>query len=867
MKKQLLAIILLLWGASLSAQERVDTTSRPVAPGMSAVVQTVVNRNLVTIFPSASFTQQLQGRASGLFATSANGRPGSPAILTIRGQNSINGDSQPYYIVNGIPMIATQLSSINMEDIESVTILKDAISTAIYGVNGGNGVVVVETKKGRRMPLEVTVSAEAGFSKILKNSFGLMDTRQKLDYEKDLGIIDQATYNARLPYNNNPIDEIYRTAWLQQYNLQLSGGSDRLTYYLSGGYYTQDGIHHSSCFKRYTINTSVNIDAAKWLKTGAFLYVGKDKNSYPLTSETKSGISGSTYNLTLASILLNPYEQLKNSDGSYNKSLIGYPVNPLYEASLFSDERSNTSISGTGFLDIKLIRELNLRSSIILKQYEAEGYLSKRFDNNNQYIESSDHKATTMIQSNKLSFDSYIGSGQRHQLIASLAQEYNITNGSLNENTSELYSGSYAHSFIKESKSKILSGIFELKYRYKDYIIADATYRMDRLDLFSVQKNSTAKSWAVAAKWIAYDQSYGVLSRFALRVSTGKVAHLPLALTLLRYTDPLAFGYPSSSLPIGGNPWETTQTHNLGIDAYLFGNKLSLYADLYLKSTSDVLAPMAFIPPGTIDNSKKAKVENKGLELTLDWNVFNHYRYFLLFRTTLSLNQNKLKELPDKEIRNGIQILKEGKPLGGYYLARWAGVDPSTGEATWYDSDGNKTSSYHNAKQEYIEGKSSIPSKSAGLSISGGYKGFSLTSFFYGTWDIYTYNQNLYNLEISNGNRASMYNLTTNAASYWKKSGDLTSIPKPYSGAYPDTRLLQNHSYFRLKSLTLAYDFERRALRRLRVIEACKVFITAHNLFTISGYKGFTPEVLGYMDNAAYPESRTFSWGIKLTFK
>jgi TonB-linked SusC/RagA family outer membrane protein len=860
-------VLLLFFGVHLHAQEVTATAIRPTLS--SAVVTSIVRENPVTIFPAANFTQQLQGRVSGIFSTSANGRPGSPVISAIRGQSSVNGDSEPYYIVNGIPFTTTQLATINIQDIESVTILKDAIVTAQYGINGGNGVVLVETKKGRKQPLSVNVSTEAGFSNILKNKLGLMDTQQKLSYEKELGIIDQATYDARLLHNSNPIGELFRTAWLQRYDLQLSGGNDHATYYLSGGYYTQHGIHHRSDYSRYTINANINIDASKWLRTGMFLYVGKERNSYPPTTESGENYVNTRSNLTLAALRINPYEQLKNLDGSYNKNLISSPNNPLYDASLFNDELNNTNISGTGFFEIKLIRELNLRSSIVLKQYEAEEYVDKRSDSSYFYSEHSDHKSTSVVQNNKLSFNVDIDSNQRHKITTSLSQEYRITNGSLNESSSEPYSGgySYSHNFIKDSKGKILSGILELRYSYKDRLIFDAAYRIDRLDLFSMPKKSTAKSWATAAKWVVFDETYSILSRVALRGSTGRVAHLPLAFTHLSYTNPLAYSSSNITLYTGSTPCETTQTHNLGIDAYLGGYTLRLYADLYYKNTSDVFIPLA--PTTPIARNTRAEVENKGIEIALDWSILNRWKYFLELNANLTLNQNRLKSLPEGEIHNGIQVLKEGKPLGSYYLARWAGVNPNTGEAMWYDDMGNKTTSYNNAKQEYIDGKSSIPSKSAGFSISGGYKGFSLASYFYGIWDVYTYNQNLAYVEMSNINYAESRNLTASVASYWKNQGAITAIPKPYTGNEnsPDTRFLQNHSYFRLKSLTLAYDFERKTLSRTKVIAACRIFVTAHNLLTITGYKGFTPEVLGYKDYAIYPESKTFSWGIKLTFR
>lgn len=863
MIKRVLSVIALCFlYTSLHAQEIADTLTAPLLHGTSAVAQTIHETPIAT-FPAANLTQQLQGRVSGLFATSTNGRPGSPATLLIRGQNFIYGNSEPHYVVNGVPMTSTQLSTINIEDVESITILKDAITAAQHGVNGGNGVVVIETKKGRQKPLHITTSIETGFSKILKNKFGLMNAQQKLNYEKELGIINDATYNARLPYSVNPMDEVYRTAWLQQYNIQLSGGSKHIDYYLSGGYYAQDGIHYKSDFKRYTLNANITARATKWLNAGINIYWGNEKNTYPLTKEAKRSLVSNEYGLTLASILLNPYEQLKNSDGTYQKTLLGYNVNPLYVASLFDDKLNRTNISGTAFLEILFLKKFKFKSSLILNQYKYDeftntNYYFAYYSNNREEVDS---KKTLLTQANKLNFSSYLGKNSTHHLNVSLSQELKATDEDLTK-YAETHDQvgtllSRTHTYTK-GKTKVLTGMLELKYSYKDYFIFDATYRLDRVDLSSTSEVETAKSWAVGAKWIVYNKPYGILSKLALRGSTGKVPYLPLALTHLDYT--------STFMYYGGSPfWETTQTHNLGVDAIFFDNKIRLYTEFYLKNTTDVSTPK--LPLGL--NTKKAEVENKGFELTLNWDILNHHHYYLSFNTNLTINKNKLKKLPKDELiyMSEQQILKVGKPLGSYYIAQWAGVDPATGDAMWLDHSGNKTASYNYAAKGYIEGKSSIPSKSIGFSINGGYKGFSLNTLFYGIWDIYTYNNNLYYLEISNGYNANNFNLTTRAADYWKHPGDITATPSPYSGAYLDTRLLQNHSYLRLKSLTLSYDFNQRMLRPLKIINACRVFVTAHNLFTITGYRGFTPEVLGHSDYANYPEARTFTWGIKLTFK
>lgn len=871
MTKYILSLLTLLLSISLHAQEAADTSYQAKKSAIT-YVETIVRENPVTLFPAANPLQQLQGRASGMFATTASGRPGSPAILLIRGQNSIDGDSEPYYIVNDVPYTSQQLSTINVEDIESITILKDAISTAPYGVNGGNGVVVIETKKGRPSQSSVTISAETGFSKILKNKFGLMNTRQKLDYELGLGLIDQTTYNERLPHSYNHIDEIFRTAWLQQYNLQLSGGNDRTTYYLSGGYYTQDGILEKSNFKRYTVNADVNMQASKWLKAGINIYLGKENSSNPPTSEVGNSYVNNDNNLALASILLNPYEQLRNPNGAFNKNLIGFGSNPLYEASLFTDELTNTNISGTGYLDVRFNSKLNLKSSVVLSQYEAEEYLNSHTHDSKHYTKDFRCKETAMIQTNRLNLSTYLDNHSKHRINASLSHELRITNGMLNNETHEYLSASYSYNKIKDNENKVLSGTAELKYSYKDYLLFDATYRIDKMNLAKMRNSKTTESWAVAGKWIAYDKSYGFLSRMSLKASTGKVAHLPLNATSLSYKNLLMLSSIDFSLNSNLIPYETTQTHNIGIDVYFLKNRLCLFLEWYIKNTSDVFVAETYhiiYPIQQLALTNAAEVQNKGFELSASYNILNQRDYFLDISANLTLNKNELKKNRYITLGKNNQVAAEGLPLGSYSLSQWAGVNPNTGDATWYDYAGNKSTSTGAHSNKYIDNKSCIPSKQAGLSLSGGYKNFSLSALFYGIWDIYTYNQNLYYLETSNGRYAKSYNQTTQTANYWKNPGDITDIPKPFSNiSWADTRLLQNHSYLRLRSLTLAYEFNRRILYRVsNGIEKCKLFVTAHNLFTITGYRGFTPEVLGAVDYGNYPESRTFSWGIKLTFK
>ncbi len=846
--------------------------------------------------PVANATQMLQGQSAGVYSMATSGKPGAAAETFIRGVTSINSSSAPLYVVDGIIISAAQFSSINAGDIESITTLKDAASTALYGSRASNGVILVTTKSGRQGDARITFTAEGGFSKHIKEKYGMMNSAEKLALELDAGYIDENQYNERIKYNYNQFDEYFVDTWSQRYNLEIQGGNERMLYYISGGFLDQPGIVENTGFKRYSIRSNITADVKKWLKVGNNFSVG-----YTATQDSPNEGSGSsTANLVFAALTTNPYERLYNDDGSYTHHLLTYPqnANPLYQATLSSKSSSSFSVRNNAFLEFKFTDDLKFKSSLGVEWVYAlgQGWYSPESliaVNDNGIADRSSGKSTFISQTNTLTYSKQFD------------DKHNLTLGAVGEvftddnSTFSVAVKNVAHSMLTElsqyttiypngwgsssGKSHTLSGLLFANYDYDGKYFLEGSLRSDGDSRFG-NGNKWGTFWSVGAGWNIHREAFMSdltwLSRLKLRLSAGSVGNSAVPSTAVwgLYTLGSTYngeaGGMQGTIPNEDLTWETTKSYNFGLDAGVFNGRIRMTVELYRKNVTDMLMSVPLSSTLSVGSmwQNVGSMYNQGFEATLGVDIVRSRSYYVSVDANIGINKNEITELypgiPDDglyvEAAGTVQQI--GYPVGTFKQVMWAGVNPMNGSPMWYTANGEVVQSYPSSDVVIMEGKSHFPNKSAGFTLKAGYKGLSVDALFTGMWDIYALNNNLFFVEYSAGTFAGVMNQTKRSGNYWKKPGDYVEYAALGTEAKVDSRSIENHSFFRLKNITVTYAFSEAAMKKTKLIQGLRFYVGAQNLFTLTNYTGFDPEFAVNTEMSRYPASTTITFGTQITF-
>jgi len=330
----------------------------------------VVDADKLEQVPVVSFDQALQGQAAGVVATSSSGAPGASATIRVRGTSSINAGNSPLYIMDGVQITSGQFSSINTNDIASLTVLKDATATALYGSRASNGVILIETKRGNTDgKTTFQYRGQYGVSQVVRDNFDMMNTAEKIQYEEELGLQDYTPEEklALLRIDTNWFDEVLHNAMSQSHELSMSGGNESTRFYLSTGYLFQDGIMPRSDFERFTLRLNLDNKISEKSNFGFNLMLGQEMKNNTNT------VANSLLNPIFAARMLNPYLYNKNEDGSYNTIGFPYQVNPLEEIELNENDEQTLKIVGGGFFDIELIKNLVYKFNVGIDYYYRTG--------------------------------------------------------------------------------------------------------------------------------------------------------------------------------------------------------------------------------------------------------------------------------------------------------------------------------------------------------------------------------------------------------------------------------------------------------------------------------------------------------------
>ena len=816
---------------------------------------------------------------------------GRKSSLTFRCTNSINSGTAPLYILDGVAISASDFNTINPSDIESINVLRDASSTSIYGARASNGVIVITTKRGRNMDRPtVNYRMQLGFSDLAYGNWDLMNTSERIRYEKETGMTEGKDYDLLSKTDVSWLDAVYSKAMLQSYELGVSGATDKTNYYFSGNYYDQDGIAPGSGLKRYSMRFNFEQQMADWLKMGTntmFNYQDieqADEGSYTLLTP----ISAARFML--------PYWNPYRSDGSLasiaDGSWKGQGQNPLEWLENNPRYYKKYKLLSTVFAEVTPFNGLTFRSQFAVDYSHNTGFSKS----NPTYApnrgegrasrNSSDGLSLSISNTLTYTFDV----NDVHAFTFLLGQEglnYHYegfglsTAGQSNDSFTDISTATRETSWNSTSTADyaLLSFFARGEYNYDSRYYLELSARADGSSRFGSKGRfagfgSAGLMWNMRNEDFAKDLPWLTNAQIALSTGTAGNSSIPNYEHLALVGGGMDYVGNAGVVPIQpGNEnleWESTWTTNLGFH-FGFWNRLNVDLELYDKETSNMLmvVPLSYATSNGFgykwDNV--GWMRNYGVELNVSASVLSAGSFNWSVNANVSYNRNRIVELyngvTEYEPANTSTKLVVGDQLGQFFLNRFYGVDPANGDALWLTRDGEITTELRDS-DKVLTGKSSIAPWQGGFGTSLSWKGLSLSAQFSWVGERYMINNDRY-FDESNG-RFMSYNQSRRLLDRWREPGDVTDIPR--HGVYTefDSRLLEDASFLRLKNVILSYSLPSGLLGKTHFVRGLRVYAQGQNLLTWTGFSGLDPEGSSNVYQAAYPMSRQFTFGVDVTF-
>ncbi len=881
-----------------------EMTKREVTGAISSVGSKDI-QNL----PVAGLDQAIQGRAAGVLVSSSSGTPGGAISINVRGTASISASNEPLYVVDGMPIysgntssaglggqVTNVLSQINPNDIESIEILKDAASAAIYGSRGANGVVLITTKRGKAGASQIDLSVYKGVqepTKRVENLTGsqwreIMNESRTNDGRAPI-FSDEQVANAP---DANWYDEIFRQGTIEDYNLSVRGGTEQTQFFFSAGYFKNDGFMKSFGLERFSTNMSVDHKFNERLDLRSSLRIVN-------TRQELNGNDNNIFGVFSAAQLGRPDFEAYLEDGSYNhafSTLIAHPGALVNEVKNELNEYRLQPNMAVGYKIIPGLRfETSFRADIIYGRQDRYNPNTVRsgFANNGTGIQNN-NLFTTYLNENLLTYSKTVA--EDHVFDALLGQSYQkyvTETGSVTginfpgpafqyiTSAAEVNSGS---SFRTEYA--LISYFGRVNYRWKDKFLVSANLRTDGSSRFGADTRYGVFP-AASVGYILSEEEFlknsNTISLLKGRVSygiTGNQDGIGNFDALNLYSAGANYlaspGFFPSQLPNPLLSWEQSATLNFGLDMGFFRDRVQLSAEYFIQETSNLLLnkPIPSTSGFTSITENIGSMRNNGIELSLSGNVVNTRGFNWDTQFNISFIKNEVTAMVDDETPiNSLQSRAAvGQPLGAFFLIKSEGVDPETGDLMFVDfnEDGQITPD----DRQYL-GKPN-PDFFGGLNNTFTYKGFDLNIFFQ-----FTYGFDIINRSAQFGQHlgVSAWGMTELTLNRWQQPGDITNIPRatvldPNRNARADSdRWLEDGSFLRLKNLSLGYTLPQSLTSRIGVRQA-RVYAMAQNLFTWTNYTGWDPElnsnpganIARNYDFLTFPQARTTTIGLNIGF-
>lgn len=904
---------------------------------VTAAISKVSNEKIANK-PFAALDQMLQGAAPGLQATSSTGQPGAVTPIRIRGVGSFSySGSSPLYIIDGVQINSGDISNgngggfsinpstnvlatLNSDDIESVSVLKDAAAISIYGSRGANGVIIINTKSGRAGKTQFKFETEVGTnSVILPPANGLpLRANDWFTLLKE-GLVNSGASQTSITntlnsygYGNGVdidwFDLITRKGPQQQYNLSASGGDSKTKFFISAGYFKQTGTTLGTDLKRYTTNIRVNHAVNEKLSFNTKLTVGVVDQNSALASNGPSGGGGYFGNPAYVALVLRPTQNPYKADGSFNIGTdnLSFPshYNPLFVAA--NDKRWFKGVSGLGneIVEYK-----------ILKGLKYTGTLGLQFNSNEEYQYNNPFHGDGSSQSGEgiaIYTRSFLW-----DLINQLDYHYDIIKGkefyvdlkagyeSIKSNTyqqigdvqsfpprSDLFystAGATSTNGKASSADYSFAGLFtNATISYASKYSLYGSYRRDGSSRFGSQKQygnfySLGASWNVTNEnWFKNNGINKVISQLKLRASYGTSGNAEIG----NYTwrPQYSFGYNYNGTSGGtfdnigniGLTWEKNKQTDIGLDVSFLHNRINITVDQYKRTTNGSLfnEPISRTTGFTSFINNVANLENTGTEISLNLVPVRTKDFNWEINFSYSHNKNKVTQLPNgnADILNGNYLLRIGQDFYSFYSRAWAGVDPANGDPLWYTDSTKKstTNKITNAKL-FLVGKSATPKYFGTLGTTITFKGISISGDFY--YNYGNYFQEAYYRFFMDG-FSPVRGKYTYVLNRWQKPGDITDVPKYVYGSTNNSytgsdRLIFKGDYIRLRNVQIGYRMENKDLLGKLHITGLYFYVRGTNLWTHTPAKNLLsdPEqgILGVNNQQVLPQKST-TVGLNINF-
>lgn len=846
--------------------------------------------------PIGSFDQMLQGQASGALIQANSGQPGAAARVIIRGVGSVNGTTEPLYILDGIQISAQNFQSINPNDFESISLLKDASTTAQYGSRGANGVIVITSKQGKLGKTKFEYNAQYGQSRFPENKLVVMNTNQKLDYEIARGnpygwTATQLDSLRRI--NTNWMDEITQTGITNNHQLSASGGNEKTTFYVSGALFNQTGTVQKTGLKRYSGRMNLTHNASQNVKFGVNSYVGW--SNYENTTESNTTISSPLNAIRWA----NPYERPFTPTGAYQQFVSGQP-NAVQDMNETNRGTKELKIVASTFLEAKLpfiLKGLSFRTqwgvdyenwdqTTLFTRFSVAG--QAQTGNNGVYAKTSRtqtrYTGTTSLNYAKKLGDHDFSVGVYNEFVNTIFNRFNYSGFGLTgnfQNGAGITNGSAT--FIptvgeNRTENAIISFFGIGSYSFKNKYFLNASVRRDGSSRFG-SSNRFATFYTVGAGWMISDEDFFKNIRFVetLKLSTsyGTVGNqegigdfASRELFVPRTYVGIA-GPGISQLPNQELTWEERQKFNIGLNATFLKGRITFNVDFYNDITNRLFLNNQLSRTTGFNslNTNIGKVQNRGFEFTLVTENIRTKDFRWTTNLNFTINRNKVLELtpttPAIGVVGGTTVQQVGAPLNSNFLVKYEGVNPANGNAIYRRPNGVLTELYDDVNDRQLFGTRDAP-YFGGFTNKFTYKGIELNVFF-----SYSFGNLVYNNDRANVENPSYFgdNMWVEVAKEWRKPGDITSIPRAnQTMRTATTRFIEDGSFLRLRNIQLAYNLPNTVAKSLRISSA-RFFLMGENLWTGTKFLGFDPELSnGALTGAQYPALRTLTVGLSVGF-
>ena len=889
--------------------------------GTLSTAVTSISNNTFKEQPVNRLDQVLQGRAAGVQVTNSTGAPGGAVRIRIRGSNSIGYDNSPLYVLDGF--VGADFSSINPDDLESIQILKDAAATAIYGSRGANGVVIMTTKKGARGSVKVNATARWSSSRVLKK----LDLLNAADFAEVVNARTAATGGTakftpaqiegfKANGGTNWQDEIFRTAGTQEYLLNMSGGTDKGGYFVSGDFLNQDGVINNSFLKRYNLRSNINAKLSDHVSV--FLNL---QGSYSSSQNSDIPADGPHSPLAQA-ITWSPTVPVRTTLGGYTvsdpiSSMFFNPVALTTDQLAVTDRMQANAMGGFKFRLIPGL-SLDLQFGVNYLGYDDKGFSSKVVNSNTSIASLSSSKEIRLQNTNMLTYRKLFNNA--HSLDVTAVMEYQQSNyNAMNAGASLLTYESFMWNNIglgtagtpgsNTSKSSLYSLVGRVVYGYKDKYLFSAAMRRDGTSKF-VGNNKYSMFPSASVGWVLTEESFmrslPAVSNLKIRGSWGKTGNQGVGpySTYATYSNRVAsFNNTTSQTGIIlgriGNPelkWESTEQKDIGIDAGFLKGRIAVTADYFIKDTRDLLLTetLPIYLGGNPIVRNAGAVQNKGFEVAVEAKVLDKgpVTWTSLFNATfvknrvISTGQNKIIFDPNnRKIGGGMSpqsefVVMAGQPLGAIwgltYLGTWKpgeetkagpfGAKP--GDSRYLDVN---TDNVIDASDYGVIG-TGMPTTTFGWNNTVAYKGLTLNLFFHAmlNFDKLNYNKAAAMYHGGDAREATYVDIKDRYIPGVNETSNIPAFSATNKNFTQSTRFLEKADFVRLKNISLSYDLPRTLFKGKAGL---KLFVSATNLWTLTDYTGIDPEsnsasgdIRQGIDYGSYPNVKSIIGGCTLSF-